>query len=559
VVSGQSGQPDPTHRSPLTTHHSLNPGEEPYRPIRTINFLAEETLPAAGPAAADPQVQISVGGVTIEGQESMFEPQTGLLTITGNPRAYRGEDEIRATRLIINPRTRQFTAEGDVILRQGGQEFRATRATYSFADRTGQAENASSLFGTYYVDAQEIFLRGGPTYEARKARFTTCPPGHRHYEASSRDITIVPGQRLVAKSVGIDFLGRRLVTIPRFTRSLQRQEDGEAVYPSFGFNSRDGFYAEQDWDLSKSAPVWLEANARVNTFREPSGGLLAATPGNRRLVGTVYYRDTAENQRARHLQVSRLPEIGIVWSPTEQPNPGQFLSHQITGVGYPTALDVSTRWRLAGQITGGYFRQHHGEEVLDPDGESKFGGRLSMQVQGVLPVAKLGPLSLNNLRFLARQSIYDTGDHYQVFGTGIGKRFKLGHWRVGVERFDQFTAGSTPFLFDDVELKEEWRPQVEYHTRNFNLSYYARIRGGNGALYDQVFAVSRLFHCIEPRLTYRARRQEIGLDIRIPGLSGFRSRPPGAPRTQSTGEAPAPAAPTAPAMPHAPETPPDKP
>jgi hypothetical protein len=105
--------------------------------------------------------------------------------------------------------------------------------------------------------------------------------------------------------------------------------------------------------------------------------------------------------------------------------------------------------------------------------------------------------------------------------------------------------GTTPFLFDDVELEHEWRPRLEYQSRGFSFSYYTRIRAGSGKIYDQVFSVSKLFHCIEPRLTYRTRRQEIFLEFRIPGLSGFGRKRAGEPATLDTADPGAPP-PTAP-------------
>lgn len=484
--------------------------------------------------------RLSVEGVTIQGDVIEGpDPTTGLITVTGNPRATRGPDEIRATRLVLNPLTRQFTAEGDVIVRQGGREFRATRLTYNFDQQEGQAEGVTTVQNTYYVRAEQMTLLPGGLQEYRRARVTTCDRRHPHYSLFCRKIHVKPEDQLVAEGVGVDVGGFRIVTVPRLTKSLARDDDDEreSLYPSFGYDSRNGPYVEKEFRLKESAPVWLRADVRLNSLREPQGGILAATPGHLQFVGTLFYRDNAENQRARHMHVTRIPEVGVVWSSTnDRPRPGRFLPHQIAGVGYPRALDISSRWRLAAELSGGYFRQHRGDDLRGPDSIGKDGARLSFQAQAVLPYVKLGPLSLNGLRLMARQNVYDTGDKFTVFGTGIGKHVRLGKFRVGVDRFDHYTVGSTPFLFDDLELKEEWRPRLEYSTRQFSFSYHARIRGQGGDLYDQEFSVSKLFHCIQPRLTYRVRRQEIFLEIRIPGLSGGGRRRVGESRTKLTGE-----------------------
>jgi len=285
--------------------------------------------------------------------------------------------------------------------------------------------------------------------------------------------------------------------------------------------------------------VWLRGEAQLNTFIEPSAGIMASTAGRLQFVGALYYRDVAPNQQSRFLQVSRLPEVGAVWSRSPRARVGRFLSPYVSGVNYPPPLDVSSQWFWAMEATAGYFRQHRGSSDRAVDETSRDGSRFLIQAQAVRPVLALGPIRLNDLRVQARQSVYNSGDLFSVFGTGIGKRWRLGRFSVSVHRFDQFTQGRTPFLFDDVELSQEWRPALSYQSRNFSFSYAARVRGQEGRLYDQVFSISKLFHCIEPRLTYRARRQEIGIEIRIAGLSGFkRSRPDQSRSTEDSLEVP---------------------
>lgn len=495
-------------------------------------LLVAQNPPEATTDPEGPQ-RVALGNVTVYGDQIERDPATGVFVVTGNPRAVYGADELRANRLIIDPLTQDFTAEGNVVITQGGRVIRATRANYRFVEREGQAEDVQEQFGTYYIRAERMLLRSGPIYEALRATFTTCAiENDPHYKFYSRRIEVSPNKELIARDLGIDLLGHRLLTIPRLRKSLvPGDDDRRSLYPSLGYNRNSGFYVREEFNLRRSAPVWIDADAQLNTMREPSGGIMTSTAGTFQLRTTAYFRDTAENQRVRFLQVTRLPEIGIVWSPNGGPAPGQFLPHQVGGVRYPRALNVSRDWRLAAELSAGYFRQHRGDRVIDSDSRSKWGARVKAQAQGVLPQVDLGPLRLNDLRLLARHTLYDTGDAFTVLGTGIGKRVRFGNLQLGIQRLDQFTTGSTPFMFDDVELRQEWRPRLEYTTPGFNFLYVARIRANNGGLYDQTFSISRLFHCIEPRFTYRVRRGDFFFEIRIPGLSGFSRGRPGEPRT----------------------------
>ncbi|MFN3651242.1 MAG: hypothetical protein ACK47B_16825 [Armatimonadota bacterium] len=483
---------------------------------------------------AGPQ-ELTIGSVTISGQEFNTDPQTGQTIVTGDPKAVSGSDVITATRIIISPPS-QFIAEGNVVIHRNGQVIKSQRLVYNFATREGQAEDSDTVFNQYYLDANQVFLRPGGSYLGRGAAVTTCDLDNPHYQFHARTVTIYPNDRMILEDIGVDLLGVRLATIPRYVKSL-REEDEErrSWLPTFGYNSRDGLYAQKEFVLQRTGRLWLDADVRLNTSREPSLGLLAATPGEVQLVGALYYRDIADNQRVRFLQVSRLPEVGLVWTPRERPRTGRFLANQVPGVRRSEHLDLSREWILGAQLSAGYFQQHRGSSIVQDDSESKDGFRATLQAQGILPRVKLGPLELNDLRLLARQHLYDTGQAYTVFGTGIGKQWRFGNWRFRIDRFDQFTMGSTPFLFDDVELRQEWRPQITFETRGFYFDYSARIRGKNGELFDQIFTIGKLFHCIEPRLTYRVRRSEIGFQIRIPGLFGGESTV-GEPRTSGVGD-----------------------
>jgi hypothetical protein len=481
---------------------------------------------------------LSAGGTKISGDEFTEDRAAGQIIITGNPRAERGTDVITATRMLVNQRTREFTAEGDVVINQAGQIFRTQRATYSFDTREGRVDAVRSRFGTWYTRTQELLLRPGPSYVGNHCFLSTCSREHAHWGLHPRKLTVYPNDKLIAEDVGFDLLGIRFFTIPRIVRSLKPGEEGgdNSSYPSIGYSNFYGPFIYDDFTLIAGRPVRLDANVQINTFHEPSGGLLVATPGRLQGVGTLFYRDSADNQRSRHLQVSRLPEVGLVWTNYPAARPGRFLANQISNVSYPGYLSVSRDWMFSGQISGGYFRQHHGTSTTQPDGASKNGARLGIQAQAVQPTVQLGPIRLNDFRLMARQNVYDSGDGYAVLGTGIGKRYRFGNWRLSIHRFDQFTVGHTPFLVDDVDLNEEWRPRLAFETRGFSFSYYARLSGQRFNPYDQVFSISKVFHCLEPRITYRVRNQQIGFELRILGLNGFKRTQPGRSRTQESAE-----------------------
>jgi hypothetical protein len=50
------------------------------------------------------------------------------------------------------------------------------------------------------------------------------------------------------------------------------------------------------------------------------------------------------------------------------------------------------------------------------------------------------------------------------------------------------------------------------------LSWLGRLDLDRGQLFDQEYGIARVLHCVEPRLSYRTRRRQINLELRIVGL-----------------------------------------
>ena len=179
------------------------------------------------------------------------------------------------------------------------------------------------------------------------------------------------------------------------------------------------------------------------------------------------------------------------------------------------------QWRFSAQVTAGFFRQHAGANPR-PLAQNREGGRLNFQAQLTRHQLGKGLLDLRRVRLHARQSIYNGGREFTVLGLGWGKFWHIGPVRIGAERFDNLIGGGSPFFFDRPELRHEWRPSLRIVTGGWEFEYNARIDGERGGLFNQVFSLRKRCRCLSPRITYRTRRQEIGIELSFVGLSDQR-------------------------------------
>ena len=120
---------------------------------------------------------------------------------------------------------------------------------------------------------------------------------------------------------------------------------------------------------------------------------------------------------------------------------------------------------------------------------------------------------------LARVSHYDTGDTYLGLGFQFGAARKLSsNSYVSLTYVTHAIAGSTPFQFDPVEVPYELAGRFHFLMGSYAIELAARYDVQHSNMFDSEISISRPFHCLEPKLTWRNRFKEFSLGI---GLVGF--------------------------------------
>ncbi len=461
-------------------------------------------------------------------------------SLPGNPAAYRasgrvvitrGTDRLFADEAPYDSVAGDATLRGTVLLNLGGNNIHAASATYNVQTRSGRAQGVRTTAQGVIIMAAEIQVEPD-RWVATNASVTACMGPDPHWELVGGTIELIPNVRWLARDVGLEFFGRRLITVRQVGRDISPREgapsglrEAQQFAPTLGYNNRDGFFLEKDLDLVQSRRLAASLNLNLGTGRGLRGALEAGTGGLWRMAGAVSYREDAPNQRARFLELTRLPELGVIYGRRTAARAGQFLPQQIAGVAVPRNAPELDRWVYAAQASGGFFMQRRGEGSL-PENVKEEGSRVLLQAQAARPRLRLSDgVSLDNLRVMIRQSFYSSGDRYTVAGMGIGKHWKLGPLTAGVERLSHATEGRSPFLFDEVEIEEEWRPRAELRAGGWNASWHGRYDERRGGWYDHRIALGHRMDCIDFRAGYSTRRDQFTFDIRLLGLEpGFREQ-----------------------------------
>jgi len=482
-------------------------------------------------ARAAPSVQ-PAGPITTEADNFDYDPARDTVILTGSPRITQGVNRLTADRIEYQQATQQATAAGNVVVTLGPDEIHAAAATYNFATHEGRAEAASTVSNEVQIRAEEILVTP-ELWTANRAHLTSCMGAHPDWELTAHRVELTPGVGYTAYTASINMFGARVATVARVSRPLHQPGESELArqliryMPTFGYDKRDGAYLQDDVLLFRRPTFYSRLDARLSTGRGITGRLETAQSRKFGWVADLGYREDAPNQRARYLEYSQLPEVGLVYAGVDDslqtgPTVGhsrtsRFLPSQVGNISIKARPETMDQWRWAGEVTAGYFQQLKGLSSL-PQNVNMDGERLLIQGQVARPRLRLGALSLESLRLMLRGSTYDTGNAYGVAGFGIRKSARIGPLTVALEQLTHYTAGHTPFLFDAVELNNELRPRAELKVRGWDFSWIGRINEANTTFYDQHFAVTHRLDCMQIRLGYDTRLSMATFDLRLLGL-----------------------------------------
>jgi hypothetical protein len=476
------------------------------------------------------------------------DPQTDIPTV------------LEADVVEYNLATGELKATGDFSDFLHPAPFRLTRQDAAFTGReltinlkdgNGTLTNGDLQTDLYHLTGERIEIRNG-VYLITHGSFTTCIRRRPDYHLTARDIRFEPGKEVKAHNITFYAGPTRVITLPYYKRNLSSKA-GQAVPLTPSYNKRDGFGLHyQDSPVSERSEL-LHLDLLANLKRAPTGYVsyqkdlkpsADPSPPTSVISSLAYplrsileemspptYREYAENTypepRARRttlyavaqnqqfvynrkytdLGVSRFPEVGIrllnqlgsnypndVLNEAGEEGPRLTAPH-----GFGFATDVRPVLDIIAGIGGV-------EEFPSKTVAGRAAARISLAST---------PFLLGN-RLSARAgltdwvSLYSTGNAYTLFSPEIEFNYVMTRTSALNAGYSFFTdAGSTPFLFDRRDVRQELR--LSYRVSGpIGFGYTTKLDIGRSRFYDSEVALTRNFDCMQVGLSYRLRSQSIG-------------------------------------------------
>lgn len=434
------------------------------------------------------------GGVNIT--ESLEDGSNVVLQALGIEGDW-GEGEIEATGQVVFSQGKERSLSGDTF-------------TYNFRTHKGIARNASAEIDKVYFHGEE--LRTEPDrYIISRSRFTTCDAENPHYYLSARELIVKPDERITVRGMGLNLLGHQLFRLPTFFVRIGDKGGRGMKLPILGVNSGQGVFAGYDFDLSLG-PTTGNLDLRMSTRQGIQGELAFQEIAGKPIFLRAAHRQPTYSGIRSDLLVSRLPEIGVRLNSSglgdsAVRNPRDLFRGAVNPFDFSTG---SRGVRLMGEVGAGRFIEEPGDMTSD-------------RVEGRV-IAWIDPISLDSHTVFtpglsARLSHYGTGDDYSTLGLRLGVARALGKQSfASLAYITHSVHGNTPFDFDRLELEDELAGRVGFPLMGLNLELGGRYDLNGNKFFDSEITVSKVFHCLEPSITWRSRFKEISIGV---GLVGF--------------------------------------
>lgn len=357
-----------------------------------------------------------------------------------------------------------------------------------------------------YFAAKKIAGKADVLYVFR-GRITTCDKERPHWALYAREMTYnTKTGRLTIRGGKVRLYGLTVPLISPISVSLKgKEEAARRILTRLSYSRRERMYAKGALAFTtKSGNIEVTSAFRLSYRRGLVGTVMAAHPDPRHEWYVLAERrgDRRDNID-EYLEVDRLPEVGLVEHliPTDSPKAKTDL------------LDLT--------LSGSYVREKPARRY-PRHSVAKFHLQLDREFHKDQYDALIGKW----WGWQARWEWYDTGQDFynlQLFA-GRGRRFS-DRFAASLTALHNIYGGETPLRFDDVDIRTELRPTVDWDlTEKWRIRATARYDVGQGRMRDYLLQLDRKVHCLTWYVRYRHSGSSISVGLELSGLTGG-SRP----------------------------------
>jgi LPS-assembly protein len=166
----------------------------------------------------------------------------------------RGDQRLRADKIVYDKESEVIRAEGDVELSTAGDILWCDLGTFNLKDKTGTIVNGSLFLSTnhYYLRGEEIRKTGPATYSIKGCRITTCDGENPDWSITGSEVKVTLEGYGTVKHAAFYVKHIPLLYFPYIIFPAKNKRQTGLLPPSIGYSRRDGVDVETPlfWAIS---------------------------------------------------------------------------------------------------------------------------------------------------------------------------------------------------------------------------------------------------------------------------------------------------------------------
>jgi LPS-assembly protein len=213
----------------------------------TVPFGVAQPLVAASTSA----VPVDISAKSME-----YNKARDVILASGDVVIRSGDEELRADSIALDTKTQEARASGNVVFTKGKNVWRGGSLNYNFSTGAWKTGAFESFFDPFYVKAAASRRTNETEYVLDRAVITTCTntAPHYHYSLTCRQVRVVPGHKMTARSGVVRFGRVPVFYLPWVYRSLSDR--------SVGFSAEAGQRSRMGLFLLTSTKYWMAPSLR---------------------------------------------------------------------------------------------------------------------------------------------------------------------------------------------------------------------------------------------------------------------------------------------------------
>ncbi|CQR70561.1 LPS-assembly protein LptD [Sporomusa ovata DSM 2662] len=421
---------------------------------------------------AAPQVPI-----VIEANDLSFSEETGDILAKGNVIITNVEQRLEAEQIDGNAKINEIRIKEKSRFFQKDLTLNGTGTVYNYKLKTGSMKQANGQLEDKYIAGETISMSPSQL-TINNGTATGCPAKVPDYHISADKIEIWPGDKMIAYNAKV-WIGKMVIfTLPKYEQSLKPDAKGSA-FPRLGYDSDDGAFIKQhlEYSLSNMVSAYVNLDYYSRSNFKPSYGLIHRDKNYTFSIDQGHFNDDDSHW------IKKEPEFKFSYKPQQL---GNLPIHYTFSAAYGKWSDSEkTSWH---QEYGLYLKH---EPI-------KFGSSAKLNLgTGVQHIIESYDNSTRNVwKF---DATFDK-QWSERFSTSVGYHYAQNNDAL--------------FEYDKTDLSRELKTGFIYKIDKMNaigISHSYDL--DNHEVHDVDYSWYRNLHCWEAKITYRAEREQLRVDV----------------------------------------------